>query len=303
MEVSVIVPTYNGAKKIPVLLNALQKQTFSDFQLVIVVDGSTDDTIRILDGYSKLFRKIKIIVQPRSGRAIVRNRGAHESEGELLIFFDDDMEPAPDSVERHYKFHLDNPGSVLGGDQIDLVSNEKTDLQNYKANNYKKWTKHFNDGLNVITKERPFLTAANMSVNKDLFLKLGGFDSRLTDIEDLEFIKRALRQNIAVFFDKSNKAIHHDPITCFSYIKRVRQYTQAQQYLHTLFPNDFPDRMVHSKIKRLFYSFFAFGFWVHLIDSSSFLRIFPVFMRYKLYDWIIYSLGVVFNRRDIKLSF
>jgi GT2 family glycosyltransferase len=247
-----------------------------------------------MNGFMGNFHKIKLIRQNNRGRAAVRNRGAQEAAGQLLIFYDDDMQPESDSVKQHLAFHAVHQMSILGGDQIDLSSHTKTDIQNYKAHNYRKWTRHFKDGLNLITNDNTFLTAANMSISKALFNQMKGFDERLTDIEDLEFAKRALKQNVPIYFDKSNKAIHHDFITCRSYIDRVRQYTLAQQHLHHLFPDQFPTRLVVMKHKKYFYRLFAFPFWPYLIDNTNWLRILPSGIRYKIYEWVIYSLSVAF---------
>ena len=136
-----------------------------------------------------------------------------------------------------------------------------------------------------------------MSIHKKTFDNLKGFDERLTDIEDLEFAKRAVEKNVPIYFDKANKAIHHDLKTCKSYINRVRQYTHAQQHLHTLFPDKFPDRKLTSLSKKIFYSIFSFPIFPQLIDFGV-LRILPTAIRYKIYDWVIYSQGVVFPKRN-----
>lgn len=297
MNVSVIVPTYNGEKKIATLLNALQVQTYQDFELIIIIDGSTDNTTTVIKNFESRFRKIKSVVQENLGRSTVRNRGAQEASGNLLIFFDDDMEPFPDSIEKHVQFHLNHEASILCGNPLELPSKSKTDIQNYKALQTIKWTKHFAQGINVISSESPFLTAANMSLKKTLFYQLGCFDERLTDIEDLEFAKRALKKNIPIYFDTSNQAIHHDYISCRSYVKRVRQYTSAQQKLHALFPKEFHDRTVKRKHKKYFYWMFSFSFWPNLIDRNVFAHILPVFARYKVYEWVIYSQGVAFANK------
>src|SRR5688572_7831011 len=99
-KVSVIVPTYNGERKIPALLTSLRRQSFIDFELIVVIDGSTDNTRKIVETTETPFPKT-IIVQPNLGRAFVKNNGARQAGGDILIFYDDDMRPDDRSVERH----------------------------------------------------------------------------------------------------------------------------------------------------------------------------------------------------------
>jgi len=299
MEVSVIIPTYNGERKISRLLDALLRQTVKEFCVIVVVDGSKDNTVSILKNYKSKFREFVVIVQENKGRAAVRNRGAWEAKTDLLIFFDDDMEPFPDCVERHLGFQKDQKNSILCGYTVETPSTAKSDIQNYKAMLSLKWTSVFHEGLNLIPPDKLFLSAASLSIHKMTFNLLEGFDERLSDIEDLEFATRAAEKKIPIYFDKENKAIHHDPITCKSYITRMRQYTRAQQYLHNLYPEKFPDRKVTSSLKKVFYALFSISKLPRLIDGTNLLKILPKSVRYKFYDWLTYSLGVVFPEKEL----
>lgn len=299
MEVSVIIPTYNGAGKIFRLLDSLLLQSFSKFQVIVVIDGSTDDTLQMLEYYKTRFADILIIEQENKGRAAVRNNGVLHARGDLLVFYDDDLEAYPDSLEKHAAFHTANDRSILCGYTEEKFSKEKTDVQNYKASLVIKWTSGFNDGLNLMLPEKLFFTAANMSITKKLFNELNGFDERLSDIEDLEFATRATDKQIKIYFDKQNKATHHDSITCRSYINRMRQYERARQQLALLYPDKFLKRKMEPHWKKLFYRAFAFSLWPYLIDRTSLLRILPMTVRYKMYDWITHSLGLVFPNKVI----
>ncbi|MFD1000110.1 glycosyltransferase [Ohtaekwangia kribbensis] len=297
VEVSVIIPTYNGVNKINVLLNALLKQTYTKFELVVVVDGSTDGTIAVLDDYRNKFAAYKVIVQPNKGRAVVRNRGVKESSGDLLIFYDDDMEPMHDSVSRHISFH-DNYQGILGGNQIEERDVKKTDIQNYKATRNEIWMKKYSIGLTRLDYSNLFFTAANCSIKRKTFFALNGFDERLSDAEDYDFAYRAMQEGVEVFFDKSNQAFHHDPITAKSYIQRLRQYSQAHAILEKFYPER---RMFKRKcffLKKFVYSSLALRFWVILIDRG-FLKGLPESARFKLYDLIIQALAIEYPNRGL----
>ncbi|HEY8934465.1 MAG TPA: glycosyltransferase family A protein, partial [Cyclobacteriaceae bacterium] len=235
-SISIIVATYNGAKKLPFLLDALMIQSIKHFEIIVVVDGSTDDTLKVLGGYANRFNTFRILSQENSGRSKARNRGVKDASGELLIFYDDDMEPAPDSVDRHIQFHNQHNNVLLTGNQVEQVEQQKTDIQNYKATLSHKWISGYSQSLVSLTVDTIFFTAANCSIPTKVFNVLEGFDERLTDAEDHDLAYRALQMGIAVYFDKENKAIHHDPITCASYIKRLREYQGAHSKLAALHP-------------------------------------------------------------------
>lgn len=76
MSLSLIIPTYNGAHKIVNLLDSLKEQTLQPNEIIIVIDGSTDNTIEVLQTYKQFFTNLTIIEQENQGRACVRNNGA-----------------------------------------------------------------------------------------------------------------------------------------------------------------------------------------------------------------------------------
>lgn len=300
MKASVIIPTYNRADKIGNLLDSLLNQTVNDFEVIVVVDGSTDNTVEVVEPYKNRFTQFKLMVNQNQGRSKTRNAGANVASGDLLIFYDDDMVPASDSVKKHYEFHTQNNiGALLGGNLVEYVEPQKTDIQNYKASLTKKWTKKYVQNISPLNINNLFFTAANCSIPRNVFEQLNGFDERLTDAEDFDLAYRAIENSSPVFFDKTNVAIHNDSITCVGYIKRIRQYQQAQQKLKELYPNKKKYREKTSMVKHCVYRLFAFGFLSRLIDQSRVLMIFPEKIRYRLYSVIIHSLGVEYPQVSV----
>jgi glycosyltransferase involved in cell wall biosynthesis len=293
--VSVIISTYNGAKKIPFLLEALKHQTFVDFEIIIMIDGSTDDTVQKLKEFSACFNKMRVLVQENSGRTKVKNRGAKEASGDLLIFYDDDVVPIQDSIEMHVKRFFESPERLITGNPIELFDPTKTDIQNYKANLTTVWVEKYKDSIVSMNQNNLFFTASNCSMSRVIFEHLGGFDERLTDAEDYDIAYRALQMGTIVYFDRANKVIHNDPITCVSYIKRLREYQIAHGKLAALYPERKETRLYRETniLKRFAYRLFAQYFLVRLIDQER-LFFMPKRIRYKLYTIVIHSLGNVF---------
>lgn len=104
-KVSVIVPVYNGEDYISTCLEALTKQTLSDLEVIIVNDGSTDNTLTILNKYVTLYPNLfKVYTIKNSGQGIARNIGVSYATGEYLAFADSDDYMHPQMYERLYNF-------------------------------------------------------------------------------------------------------------------------------------------------------------------------------------------------------
>lgn len=299
VKASVIIPTFNGAHKINNVLDSLLVQTVKFIEVIIIIDGSTDKTGEIVLGYQGKFPHIKVIEQANRGRAGARNRGAHEASTDLLIFYDDDTQLEPQSIQKHIDFHMHYIGLVCGN-PMEIACKTKTDIQNYKAAISNGWMAKYPDGITRLDMSNLFFTAANCSMRKETFAQLKGFDERLTDGEDFDLAYRAVQLGLNVYVDKDNIAEHHDPITCRSYVLRLRQYAASHQQLKTLHVNlENKTFSRYKSMKRMVYRIFAPRFWVQMVDSGIFVFLLPKKMRYKLYSVIIQSLAIEFPGRQI----
>lgn len=288
-KASVVIPTYNGVHKIVNALKSLEHQTYSDFETIVVIDGSTDATLEVLNQTSYHLTSMNIIVQENGGRSKVRNRGVRESESEIIIFMDDDMRFTPEVVEQHLRHHQSYANSILAGIPIEDPSRTKNDIQSYKRHLSLNWIEKFDKGLNKLDEKNLFLTTANMSMSKKLFLQLGGFDESLTDAEDKKLGLKALELGVDLFLDKNIIGWHDDFITCRSYIMRRREYERAQMAANLGTPI--------SKFKKLIYFPFAQKYLVRLIDKNYFINFLPRIIRYRFYTLVIWGLSRYYPNR------
>lgn len=290
MSISVIIPTYNGAHKIINALASLEDQTLVPDEVIVVVDGSTDDTVERLKQRAFNFPSFQIIEQKNGGRSKSRNRGALEAAGSLLIFLDDDMVAGKELVAIHHKHNLNHPGSILTGSQ--LTPHSENDFENFKASLSRRWENDLNaDHNKPLPLKHVFLTAANFSVSKNVFNALNGFDERLTDGEDFDLAFRAVKNNIELYFDNHAEAYHHESITCRQSIIRNRCYHDAGITLAKIEPElyapVFGDRLKNSRtLKDYLFLPFCFSFWVNSVDSNFWTWL-PQNIRHKLYDWVL----------------
>ncbi len=90
-RISVVCCSYNGAKFIGDCLDALAVQDYPDYEVIVIDDGSTDDTAAIASRYD-----VRLISQPNKGLSAARNEGMHQASGEITAYIDDDAYPDPD---------------------------------------------------------------------------------------------------------------------------------------------------------------------------------------------------------------
>ena len=108
--ISVIIPTYNRAGMLKEAIDSVLAQDYSDFELIVVDDGSTDETPQILNGYGG---KIKRICQPNKGVSAARNRGIAAASGEFMAFLDSDDLWLPDKLTIQSEFLRSTPDALI----------------------------------------------------------------------------------------------------------------------------------------------------------------------------------------------
>ncbi len=306
ISVSVIIPTYNGEHKIIDILQALENQTYTDFEVIVMVDGSTDQTVNKLNNQSFNFKLFRVFEQVNQGRAEVRNNGAKLAVSDLLVFFDDDMVPLENCVREHVHHHALKNNTILTGGLCENVTGTTTDIQKYKLSLSRSWSIPLQGQSEMpLNRQNLFISAANFSISKELFFELNGFDKELNDAEDFDLAVRAYQKGIQLYYNHKAFAFHNDFITCKSYIKRQRQYKAAYQSLRKrkeLLLNAFPLRYLSNPngFKAIIYNIFTFKFWIWSIDNFNWLTVFPKKIRYKIYDIVIMANGVYYPDR-IKL--
>lgn len=102
-KVSIVIPVYNAEKSIERCLDSIIEQSFSDFELILVNDGSTDSSLKILEEYAEKDERIKFITQENAGPSTARNTGIDNATGKYVYFVDADDYIVKDAIERFYR--------------------------------------------------------------------------------------------------------------------------------------------------------------------------------------------------------
>jgi CDP-ribitol ribitolphosphotransferase len=114
-KISVITPAYNAEAFLRETLDSLVNQTFKNFEVIIVNDGSTDSTSVIIEEYCEKYSNFKSFTQHNSGVSTARNKGIEEASGEYLAFLDSDDIYAPKALEKMYKVAFENDAELVVG--------------------------------------------------------------------------------------------------------------------------------------------------------------------------------------------
>ncbi|OGF24085.1 hypothetical protein A3H66_00935 [Candidatus Falkowbacteria bacterium RIFCSPLOWO2_02_FULL_45_21] len=110
--ISVIIPVYNQAEHLDNCLAGIEKQTYDNYEIIVVNDGSSDDIADVIKKYKIIFNyKLSYFEQENQGAAAARNRGAKITKGEYLIFLDADIVVRPKMLELMLKTLKANPGA------------------------------------------------------------------------------------------------------------------------------------------------------------------------------------------------
>lgn len=127
--VSVVVPTYNRAALLPRAVESVIAQTFADWELIVVDDGSVDRTPDLAEGYAaQLGNRFVHLRQPNRGSSAARNRGIEAARGDFVAFLDSDDEFRRDKLERQVDLFRRQPDLGLVYSDYALVDTEGHDL-------------------------------------------------------------------------------------------------------------------------------------------------------------------------------
>ena len=111
-NISIVVPVYNVANFLDECIKTILDQSYDDFELILVDDGSTDESGSICDYYSKLDERVKVIHQKNGGLSDARNTGINISNGQFITFIDSDDYIAKDYIEKLYFSIIENNADI-----------------------------------------------------------------------------------------------------------------------------------------------------------------------------------------------
>ncbi len=228
MKISVLIPTYNCSQYIDEAIKSVLNQTFQDFEIIVVDDGSTDNTKDVVKKYDR----VKYIYQEHKGIPATRNRLLTEAKGDFIAFLDSDDYYTPDKLEKQLKYLEEHPKaffvkgkrfnfstidkSNMNEAQIDLV--EKGGHIGISAALYRKefFDKYGNFNEKCINGEwnELFSRICNMGVDTNNYL------------EDIVYYRRIHDKNISVrsaLTQKDNYSLIAEGIRSFRKLNKLKR--------------------------------------------------------------------------------
>lgn len=192
--------TYNRAHLLGRVLDACFEQTHprDDYEIVLVNDGSRDDTPRVIEAArARATCRFTVIDQANAGLARARNVGIARASGERIVFIDDDVLPTPTFVAEHLRSHRAHPfaivrGAVINTESFDRLPTPAWTLANYSGNFF--WT-------------------SNVSVPLDMLRRIGNFTEAFREYgwEDIELGLRLRFAGVRGVFNRFAVAYHYKP--------------------------------------------------------------------------------------------
>lgn len=179
MKLSVIIPIYNAEKYLRECIESILSQSYREWELIAVNDGSSDNTRDILDGYQKRDERIKVFHKNNEGVAIARNVGLKQVTGDYILFCDADdlmlpgtLQAIADSLERNPVDYLRYEFKTIDAQGNDLYPN-------YEAKRRRKYAGQTVDAA----------TCINDIVRNEFFLWSGAFKKNIIEEHSLSFLE------------------------------------------------------------------------------------------------------------------
>lgn len=123
--ISVIIPMYNSQLYIEECIKSVQQQTIKELEIIVIDDGSTDDSSIIVENLKKFDKRIELYYQDNSGAGVARNKGINYANGEYLSFLDsDDFFYQKDALEKMIKACISNNVYICGSYRIEYKKNK-----------------------------------------------------------------------------------------------------------------------------------------------------------------------------------
>lgn len=237
--VSVVVPAFNCEKTISKTIQSVLDQSYGDLEIIIVDDGSTDSTAKIITsminqmiassgmkpcldtsaggGFISDFKSVKYFYQKNSGPAAARNLGAKRSKGEFIFFTDSDCIAHFDWIEKAMKCFCEDIAVVAGSYGIANHGNLLATCV-FKEIRYRH--------TKLMPKYPKAFGSYNFGVKKNVFDEVGGFNTsyRSASGEDNDLSYKILRAGYRIYFEKDALVDHYHPQKVWKYLK--------EQYRH-----------------------------------------------------------------------
>jgi glycosyltransferase involved in cell wall biosynthesis len=198
--VTAAIPTYNRARFLRGAIDSVLGQTFRDYEVVVVDDGSTDETPEILAEYGNRIRHVR---QDNAGRSAARNRCIGEARGRYVSFLDSDDRWLPEKLAVHVPVLEERPRVGMVHGHIDVIDEHDRPRDDLTAFHHELWTRAHRNGVTYAgyaLECRCFSSATTF--RREVFDRVGLYDESLA-LDDYELYLRVALEYEIVFLERS----------------------------------------------------------------------------------------------------
>ncbi len=190
--VSIFIPLYNAEKYLSECLDSVINQTYKNIEIIIVNDGSTDDSLFIAESYVERYSFIKVYSQENSGAASARNRAFQLSGGEYIQYIDADDLLHPDKIRLQVEKLIEMQIRTLCFGRCEYFYNDKQNILKRDLNIYHHNDFDAYDFLNTMWLNAEALPPLSYLVHRSLIETVGGWNEELSNNDDGEFFARVI---------------------------------------------------------------------------------------------------------------
>lgn len=239
MKYSLIIPVYNRPDEVDELLESLTTQTFTDFEVIVVEDGSARPCRDVVEKYTGRMA-VRYFMKPNSGPGQTRNYGAERAEGEFLIVLDSDCILPPGYLQAVEDELRREPADAFGGP--DHAHESFTNVQ--KAINYAMTSFFTTGGIRGGKKkmDKFYPRSFNMGIRRDVYNALGGF-SKMRFGEDIDFSIRIFKNGYRCRLFPGAWVWHKRRTDMKKFFKQVHNFGIARINLYKKYPESL--KLVH----------------------------------------------------------
>jgi len=234
MFFSIIIPLYNRPQEIDELLATLTKQTYTQFEVLVIEDGSTNDAKEIVASYANRL-DVKYFFKPNEGQGFSRNFGFERAKGDYFVIFDSDCLIPADYLEVVSAYLFEHQLDAYGGP--DAAHESFTPVQ--KAISYAMTSPFTTGGIRGNKKHigqfhpRSF----NMGVSREVYEQVGGFI--LTRLgEDIEYSIRIHENGFKIGLIPAAKVYHKRRTSFAQFYKQLHFFGRARINIYKHFPSE-----------------------------------------------------------------
>jgi len=223
LSVSVVVPSYNSAATLASAIKAIINQDFKTLEIIIVDDGSVDQTREVVQSFSN----VRYVYQDNAGPAAARNTGAKEAAGDLIFFTDADCVPRPDWLSQSIEHFKDENIAVVAGSYG--IANPKNILA--RCIHHEILYRHHH----LMPIHPKAFGSYNFGIRKRIFEEVGGFEESYCQAsgEDNDLSYKLIKMGHKIYFEKDSLVDHQHTTSIKKYLKEqyCHGFWRAKMYL------------------------------------------------------------------------